>query len=500
MVKLFKTIPATLIIGFSIAQAAVTHVSQTRVQPGHPALADISPIPSADGELEGFLLCDSGRAVLTVLTADWDTAYTVPLARPARTAVAFRSADHDTLYFCAAADGDMAPVLYLITRINGRTNIQSWPVRSEQPLGKLLTRRCSLTLHHTSDRPTSIVLTISEIIEEHLVTQGTLTEAHARAYVFDLAERDFTQETAADRVAIGEFDGDGSADLAGNRILWSQWGERDDSNVNLMPGAGIDLSITSGRTIELVRHRREISRVSDLAMLDLTPFVGADELVVAGAGADWMANHVGLQGYLAAYCYSAGQVEELWYNRHEPVTLLLPYLFRGQLVAFQGPRRLLFFDPRSGDPVDSVDLDRDMDQVRLLSGVENSRSLYLTGRSGDTLISARIDQETIRATQAERPENALPKTFILEQNYPNPFNGSTQLRFTNKLGQHLSLRIYNVLGQEIATLVDNMLPPGEFDYTWDATNNLGEIQGSGIYFAQLKSAGESHIIKLIYLK
>lgn len=499
MVKLLTAVFGTLLIGSSVSQAGVTYVSQTRARAGHATVADVSPIPSPEGDLEGVLLCDSTRAALTILTPDWDTAYTLPLSRPAKAAVAFRSADGDTLFFCAVTEGDIAPLLYLVARADGRTSVVSRLPHTNRPLGRLLSRTYGLTVHPQSGASGVVVLTISDVIEEHLVTQGTLTEARARAFVFDLAERDFTFETAADNLAAGEFDGDGAVDLAGSRVVWSRWGTPESGDRNPAAVAAVELGV-AGRASSIVQHRLDGSRVQDLALLDLSPFIGSDELVVAGSGVDWLANHAGRQNYLAAYSYSAGQVEELWYRRHEPTTLIVPFLFRWQLAVFRAQDRVLFYDPGTGDPVDSVVLDRALSDARVLFNPGNRRALFLTGRSGDTLITARIDQETIRSAQSDRPETAMPETFSLEQNYPNPFNGATRLRFENKVGQHLSLRIYNVLGQEIATLVDYVLPPGEYDYSWDATNNFGEIQGSGIYFAQLKSSSESHIIKLIYLK
>jgi hypothetical protein len=103
-------------------------------------------------------------------------------------------------------------------------------------------------------------------------------------------------------------------------------------------------------------------------------------------------------------------------------------------------------------------------------------------------------------------ENMQPEDFALYQNYPNPFNPSTKIKFTVSQspllggdggGGLVSLKVYDVLGNEIATLVNQELPPGEYEVDFSAIG--GSAFGgdaytitSGIYFYQLR-AGESFI-------
>ena len=73
-----------------------------------------------------------------------------------------------------------------------------------------------------------------------------------------------------------------------------------------------------------------------------------------------------------------------------------------------------------------------------------------------------------------------PRVFSLSQNYPNPFNPSTKIRFTVPSSQLTVLKVYNVLGQEIATLVNEVMKPGHYEFTWDATG-----LPSGVYFYRM---------------
>lgn len=498
MVHVLTAFVCTLVIGNSISLAGVTYVSQTRAQAGHGTVVDIAPVPSPDGELAGLVLCDSSRARLTVLTPAFDTAYSIALERPASAVVAFRSADSDTLYFAAACPGNQSPTLCLVTSFENQTLAVSHSLPLPRTPGRRLAREIELSISYSSRRPVALVVSVVDVVEERLVTQGTLTELRSKTLVFDLTEGRFRSEADAGCVVLGDFDGDGHDDLAGSRDLWSRWGDESEPVPYVMSGVQIDVTTYHGGVLS--RYRRENSRIHDLALLDLSPFVGSDELLVAGSGNDWLQNHSAAKDYLACYSYNLGRVEELWYQREAGFRYILPVLFHWQIAAVRHNDRLVLLEPNSGEATDSVVFDRPIEQIRFLTGSDHDRSLFLAGRVSDTVIFARVDREYRRLLRSEAPETELPVTFTLEQNYPNPFNGATQIRFTNKLGQHLSLRIYNVLGQEIATLFDHILPPGDFDYSWDATNSFGEIQGSGIYFAQLKSSSESHIIKLIYLK
>ncbi|MDH3267589.1 MAG: T9SS type A sorting domain-containing protein [Ignavibacteria bacterium] len=93
--------------------------------------------------------------------------------------------------------------------------------------------------------------------------------------------------------------------------------------------------------------------------------------------------------------------------------------------------------------------------------------------------------------------------FKLKQNYPNPFNPSTKIKFTipsviesgTKQSQLITLKVYNVLGKEIATLVNENLPAGEHEVTFNATGLT-----SGIYFYQLKIGSFIQTNKMVYLK
>jgi len=80
----------------------------------------------------------------------------------------------------------------------------------------------------------------------------------------------------------------------------------------------------------------------------------------------------------------------------------------------------------------------------------------------------------------------IPKIFSLKQNYPNPFNPRTTIQFSVPKAEYVTLKIFNLLGQEVTTLVSDKLTPGEYKYTWDASQ-----LASGVYFYKLEAGNPS---------
>ncbi|MFC2088159.1 T9SS type A sorting domain-containing protein [Calditrichota bacterium] len=89
----------------------------------------------------------------------------------------------------------------------------------------------------------------------------------------------------------------------------------------------------------------------------------------------------------------------------------------------------------------------------------------------------------------------FPKTFSLKQNYPNPFNPSTTIEFSIPKTEFVTLKIYNLLGQEVGILVADMLIPGNYKYTWDAS-----AFASGIYYYKIDAGKFAETRKMILLR
>ena len=92
-------------------------------------------------------------------------------------------------------------------------------------------------------------------------------------------------------------------------------------------------------------------------------------------------------------------------------------------------------------------------------------------------------------------EVSNPASFVLNQNYPNPFNPSTNIKFSTQNAGFTNLSIYNLLGEKVGELVNEVLPAGEHNYVFNATN-----LPSGIYVAKLAAGSYNETIKMTLLK
>lgn len=77
-------------------------------------------------------------------------------------------------------------------------------------------------------------------------------------------------------------------------------------------------------------------------------------------------------------------------------------------------------------------------------------------------------------------EHELADRFTLEQNFPNPFSQQTDIGFTVSQADHVKLVVYDLLGKEKLVLVDGIMAPGAYSYTWDARS-----EASGMYYYSL---------------
>jgi len=95
----------------------------------------------------------------------------------------------------------------------------------------------------------------------------------------------------------------------------------------------------------------------------------------------------------------------------------------------------------------------------------------------------------------EDEKRIIPNFFSLRQNYPNPFNPSTMIEYTVPKSENVLLTVYNLLGEEVTRLIDERVPAGAYQVTWDASD-----VASGIYFYRLKAGDFVQTRKMVLLK
>jgi len=101
-------------------------------------------------------------------------------------------------------------------------------------------------------------------------------------------------------------------------------------------------------------------------------------------------------------------------------------------------------------------------------------------------------------------DNSAPVVTIC-QNYPNPLvinnerNSITTISYHIAQAGEVSLKLYNIKGQEVKTLVNTCQQKGDYQVSWDGTDNFNAHLPSGIYLYQIKSTEGKPVTKKLVL-
>jgi hypothetical protein len=85
-------------------------------------------------------------------------------------------------------------------------------------------------------------------------------------------------------------------------------------------------------------------------------------------------------------------------------------------------------------------------------------------------------------------------------NVPNPFNPMTTIRFELSQAGPADLRVFDVRGQLVRILLNDTLPAGAHELTWDGRDDSGRALPSGPYFYQLKALQDRVTRRMLMLK
>jgi hypothetical protein len=161
--------------------------------------------------------------------------------------------------------------------------------------------------------------------------------------------------------------------------------------------------------------------------------------------------------------------------------------------------------PKWPDP--PIPLPAGMQQSCTLSGLQPGMRYYIAIKAVDegsnkSGMSNPVEEEAkieIVVDADDDPEE-LPSKFSLGQNYPNPFNPSTTIEYSLAQEDNVSLEVFNILGQHIVTLVDDILPAGEYQAIWNGVDKNGIPVSSGIYLYRIRAGMYIENKKMILMK
>lgn len=97
-------------------------------------------------------------------------------------------------------------------------------------------------------------------------------------------------------------------------------------------------------------------------------------------------------------------------------------------------------------------------------------------------------------------ETMIPNSLTLFHNYPNPFNYETTIKYFIPNPGSVKIKIFNSSGQLVKKITNYYSNSGLYEFTWDATDIIGNFVSSGIYVCNIAMAGKILSIKLMYLK
>ncbi|HMB90353.1 MAG TPA: CHRD domain-containing protein, partial [Rhodothermales bacterium] len=160
---------------------------------------------------------------------------------------------------------------------------------------------------------------------------------------------------------------------------------------------------------------------------------------------------------------------------------------RGITDAFDGNTASGLWTASDDEPL-TVDL-----MNELLAG-----SLYLnihTAANQPGEIRGQVRPNGVVATAIEAIDAEIPEAFTLAQNYPNPFNPTTTIAFALPQSTHAVLTVYNLLGQQVAVLVNDTLPAGSYEVSFDASH-----LPSGVYPYRLEARATRQMRVMLLVK
>lgn len=144
----------------------------------------------------------------------------------------------------------------------------------------------------------------------------------------------------------------------------------------------------------------------------------------------------------------------------------------------------------------------------LLMSVCFAQTSYLTIEKNDgtfveyALLSIRHIEfpSTVTDIASQKLVEKVIKSFQLYQNYPNPFNPSTTIEYEIPETGLVEINIYNIQGRLVKKLDNSVHQSGTQKIVWNGRDNFGNTTASGVYFCQVKFAGNMLVKKLMLIK
>jgi len=502
-----------IVVLSSTAQAGTFQVVYEQQVPGAENYVHIDPIIAVDGQLAGFVYCDSANQQVIIERFGVDTNIVIDYDRRPVKSINYVSGDTVIAFVLlhnAPVYADMlgfqvgkvaeSPGSLFDTIVTPPVTMTFRGIIPSAGETSVLFR--DISFDRRGDSICGIVYESTSNDHFYYGTMGWADEYREVHKLYDLDLGGLGPSVRARVGRYGDFLGPAEEEFAYFSRHWWSYDFSDPGFPNSGSADDFNVLIEDSTSILATRNYSGGCDGYDLFVGKFSPIYAYDELIFYGLAEDLLGLHGDYgdrKSHVACYRFAdPGGPSEKWYTEISGITLDYVYEPQHYIAGFHGPDRVIALNYWSGQLCDSIDLDRSLIEPTFFELGSSPSLLSLTGRVGDTIFIYQFQTPTDVDDQETRPN--LPSGFALRQNYPNPFNNETALSFASDSRQHLTLSVYNVLGQKIAVLHDQPTAAGEHTVSWNGTDQSGREVASGIYFGRLTSEKGSSMVKMILLK
>lgn len=130
-----------------------------------------------------------------------------------------------------------------------------------------------------------------------------------------------------------------------------------------------------------------------------------------------------------------------------------------------------------------------------------------TERYYDVPVNQQVHYTEGQATAVAATLSALPTSMKLLPSYPNPFAlhafsslAEIVIPFELSIASAIEIAVFDLQGRRVATLFEGVKNPGSHRVEWNGREANGNVVSAGIYFVQVKSAGQQERQKITVVR
>lgn len=124
--------------------------------------------------------------------------------------------------------------------------------------------------------------------------------------------------------------------------------------------------------------------------------------------------------------------------------------------------------------------DKSGDDLKEYPAFSGHDSYPIPARSVVTFIG-----KIVKNTRVQEQRYDSSTGWALQNNYPNPFHEKTTISYRVPVKERVRLQVVNIEGKAVKILIDEVHKAGEYEKTWDCTNQNDLPVSSGLYICEL---------------